>query len=550
MGERPLRIAIVSNSDASAGGAGRVAEDLSRGLNAAGHEAIHWVAWTKQGYTPTRRRLYGELWQWRFGRAKRAIDKWFVPDLVPFELPNLYLQNLVANYDLVHFHFLSTAISPLTLVWFARRMPTTFTLHDTSAFTGGCINPLDCKRYLDSCGSCPQHGAWPIEGRGDWTESTRRLHRWMLAEPALDLIAPSAWLIDTLQGALRPGGGVTQIHNGIDTDVFRPATNKAALRERLGLAPDRPVVLVSSAVLDNPFKRVEEALPALNAVKPLRVQTVVMGAANAATASAFEQIETRFTGHLSDPVEIATWMAAADVLLYPSHGDNQPLTILEAMASGCAVVGYAIGGIPEIVPSGEAGLLVPKGDTAALAAALVCLIDDTPRLNAMQSRAAALVAARHTLPRMIDLHLSHYRQLIARRKTAADPDAIARTQPAAFHDMDERSVCRELLSRALRAGHTRIAIYGAGKLGFKMIEAARQQSIDVVCVADGDVKLHGLEMLGYPICSLAQAAKSQVPCYVVASVAFATPIVAGIRSHYRDISQPCPAVFSINESAR
>ncbi|WP_374600791.1 HAD family hydrolase [Niveibacterium sp.] len=131
---------------------------------------------------------------------------------------------------------------------------------------------------------------------------------------------------------------------------------------------------------------------------------------------------------------------------------------------------------------------------------------------------------------------------------ATHPDFMAGIYRATFHDMDHRFVCQELLARARRAGHARIAIYGAGKIGFEMIEAARQQSIEVVCVTDSNTNLHGLDVLGYQICSLTQAAASQVPCYVVASVAFATPIVAGIRSHYQNITQPCPAVFSINTS--
>jgi starch synthase len=56
---------------------------------------------------------------------------------------------------------------------------------------------------------------------------------------------------------------------------------------------------------------------------------------------------------------------------------------LEAMACGTAVVGSAIGGIPEVVRAGETGLLVPPGDPGQLAEALNALLRDPDRAQAM-----------------------------------------------------------------------------------------------------------------------------------------------------------------------
>jgi glycosyltransferase involved in cell wall biosynthesis len=59
-----------------------------------------------------------------------------------------------------------------------------------------------------------------------------------------------------------------------------------------------------------------------------------------------------------------------------SHAENMPLSVLEALAHGVAVVATPVGTTPEILTNGISALLVPPGDAEALAAALVRLIDD------------------------------------------------------------------------------------------------------------------------------------------------------------------------------
>jgi glycosyltransferase involved in cell wall biosynthesis len=83
----------------------------------------------------------------------------------------------------------------------------------------------------------------------------------------------------------------------------------------------------------------------------------------------------------------------AAICVVPSQYENFPYTCLEAMASGCAVVASAVGGIPEIVTDGHDGLLVPPGEPAALAAALARL------LAAPDARHAMAAQARHTVVR-------------------------------------------------------------------------------------------------------------------------------------------------------
>jgi glycosyltransferase involved in cell wall biosynthesis len=96
-------------------------------------------------------------------------------------------------------------------------------------------------------------------------------------------------------------------------------------------------------------------------------------------------------------------LAQSDALLIPSHTENTPLDALEALAAGVPVVGYAVGGLPDIVRDGETGLLAPLLDIPALADRLHRIISDEAeraRLSRAAQHAAAAIpswpeAARH-----------------------------------------------------------------------------------------------------------------------------------------------------------
>jgi glycosyltransferase involved in cell wall biosynthesis len=91
----------------------------------------------------------------------------------------------------------------------------------------------------------------------------------------------------------------------------------------------------------------------------------------------------RFLGQL-DHATTLELLGESDVLLVPSYTENAPLVALEALASGVPVVGYAVGGLPDIVRDGETGLLAPLLDIPALAERLHRIITD----EAMRARLA------------------------------------------------------------------------------------------------------------------------------------------------------------------
>jgi glycosyltransferase involved in cell wall biosynthesis len=118
-----------------------------------------------------------------------------------------------------------------------------------------------------------------------------------------------------------------------------------------------------------------------------------------------------------DAAGIARELRAADVFAYPSHVDNSPNAVVEAMLVGTPTVAMRVGGIPTILEEGTEGLLVPRGDAAALADAVQRLISDRTLAARLGAAARAAALRRNEPRRVVARTLEIYADVIAQTQS-------------------------------------------------------------------------------------------------------------------------------------
>ena len=363
LGERQLSVALVSRSNAQGGGASRIAEELAEWLTVRGHQVVHYCAVPMGPLRSFQAPLFASDVIGKVTRATRRLTRRFgLNEFVPAEYYTT-LRLALENVDVVHFHDLNSEISPLTMRLCSRKRPVIFTAHDCSCFTGGCIYPLKCEGFLKTCGMCPQLDS--MGSRCDLTSAKLKMNRRIAKRAGVHYVFPSHWLRATASHSLEFGEEALVIPNGFSSDAyeFRPKTEA---RRELGIAGKQRIIVVAAHFLGDPRKGVSFALAAICSVADLAPLVIFIGHAPNDLEVRLPGIQFWLTGFVSNRARLGLIFAAADLFLFTSLEDNLPIMVQEALASGTPVVGFAAGGVAEMVEHGRTGLLCAPGNQSDL----------------------------------------------------------------------------------------------------------------------------------------------------------------------------------------
>ena len=239
-------------------------------------------------------------------------------------------------------------------------------------------------------------------------------------EPVDRLIAVSTGQRRTYERAGVPAELFATVLNGIS-----PGTGllpRGDARRALGVEEGQRVVLAVGRLLEQKgHATLLEAVPALAARCPDVVVVVVghgplPGRLERQAADLDVGDRVRLTGFVADA---RTLLSAADVFALPSRYEALPLAALEAMDAGLPVVATDAIGVPEVVVDGVTGLLVPRGDVAALAGALGDLLDEAERAGRLGAAGRARFLEHFTNARMSRETRAVYEDVLASSRIAA-----------------------------------------------------------------------------------------------------------------------------------
>jgi phosphatidylinositol alpha-mannosyltransferase len=213
-----------------------------------------------------------------------------------------------------------------------------------------------------------------------------------ILEPALEKIGARVAVSEDARRTLveHVGGDAVLIPNGVFVDRFAAAEPREGWRGAGG-------TLGFIGRLDEDRKGLPTLLAALTDVVAARPGVRLLVAGRGDEEEAVEDLapEVReavtFLGVVSE-VDKARLLRTVDTYVAPNlGGESFGIVLVEAMAAGAPVVASDLDAFGRVLDGGRVGVLFPTGDTAALAAALLALLDDAPRRAAMSAAAAAWV---------------------------------------------------------------------------------------------------------------------------------------------------------------
>jgi glycosyltransferase involved in cell wall biosynthesis len=213
----------------------------------------------------------------------------------------------------------------------------------------------------------------------------------------------------------RDGAKIAFLHPPVDLDRFKPAS---AEREDAGALR---LIAVGNV---NPLKGYHDLITALAELGGLDMpwRLDIAGAKLETAQDYLAELEAAIARHglreritfLGAVDDVAALLPGHDIFVMCSRSESGPMVLLEAMACGLPPVASDVGFVREVVTDGESGLIVPPGDSRALAAAIRRMIEDVSFRRGAAAKARDAIGHDYTVRGAAAAHDAAYRRMIGR----------------------------------------------------------------------------------------------------------------------------------------
>lgn len=265
------------------------------------------------------------------------------------------------NPDIIHLHCIHGYYINIELLFNyirEKNKKVIWTQHDCWAFTGHCayFDAINCTKWKSGCYDCKQLNTYPasiIRDNSEWNWSKKKE---LFTGLNLTIVTPCNWLKNLVKQSFLGDYPIRVIHNGIDTNVFKPMSSDFKIKH--GIENKRIILGVASEWTER--KGLRDFIK-LNKLIDKNLYVIVIVGVNEKQIRLLPQdiIAITRTENVNKLIEI---YSSAFVYFNPTYEDNFPTTNLEALACGIPVITYNTGGSPETIINGY-GLVVDKNDS-------------------------------------------------------------------------------------------------------------------------------------------------------------------------------------------
>ena len=306
------------------------------------------------------------------------------------------------------------AVSLVRLAWYIRKNKIDI-LHSTdrprdAAFSTILARLAGCKNV--------------IHVHIKWYPEIGRATTWAAAHCTSVLAISQFTRQSLIDGGISPAK-IGTVLNATDTVKFDPAkTSRGLLRKKIGLDNDAPLIgLVARIMVWKGHLELVESMVMVCKLRP-DAHLAIVGKVDLLAAQGSDSFVTAVQKRIEElglqqNIHWAGWidampevMADLDILAVPSWEEPFGLVVTEGMAMERPVVGFCSGALPEIISSGEDGILVKQKDVSELANALLLLLDNPEMRYEMGRKARQTVILKFTPQRQADEVVEYYSKLI------------------------------------------------------------------------------------------------------------------------------------------
>ncbi len=362
------RVLLQINVTANWGSTGKIAEQI--GLLAMESGWDSYIAYGRM-QNPSKSKLIkiGSKWDvyWHYflsrffnmeGLGSRRATKKLVKEIARIKPKVIHLHN-------IHDHYLNYLLLFDYLA--EKKIPVVWTQHDLWAITGGCCYiPDGCDKWKVCCDKCVlRKGTVPIRSKKNY-ELKKRIFNSLRS---LTIVPVSNWLGELIKESYLQNCQIKVIHNGIDTNLFKP--QDANIHRRYGLEGKKIVLGVASEWSKR--KGLGDILKMAEMLSKDEYGVIIVGRLlEKIHRDETEGCKVVFIERTQNAVELAAIYSAASVFVNPTYQDNYPTTNLEAMACGTPVITYRTGGSPEAVDE-KTGVVIEQGNILEMKNAVLSL---------------------------------------------------------------------------------------------------------------------------------------------------------------------------------
>jgi len=284
---------------------------------------------------------------------------------------NVSWMDQIKKADIIYLHWVQFGFLNLSNIEQLAKLgkPIIIFMHDMWPITGGCHHSFTCEKYKTRCDNCQM---FPGKKIIDWPVLELKNKSKLYSKyKNLYFVSPSKWLYNCAKEAfLTKNRSVHYIPNTINSRLYKPFDRNIS-RYILNIDPDETIISFGAISVRSPYKGwayLQKSLEILHeTVSTKKISVLIFGSGYDKNVADSIPFKVRFMGYLKDEYSTALVYNASDIFIVPSLADNQPTTVVESLCCGTPVVGFDVGGIPDMIKHKENGYLAKYRDAEDIA---------------------------------------------------------------------------------------------------------------------------------------------------------------------------------------